>query len=366
MLSAAYLSTIPDNVLSLYLQLETDILCDIARRLKKAGRMTDTALWQAKKWEELGASREYIAKRIAQTLRLSEKEIVKTFNAACYKSLKKDENIYLRAKDAGILPSAVPVNAAQGIKSVLTLGALKTENTLENMTESIGQVAFGNLSTYLDRAFMQIESGAFNYQQAITASVKALARNGLRWIDYESGQRISIEAGVRRAVLTGVNKTAGELSMVYAAECGSDLVLTSQHMGARPSHAVWQGRVFSRSGKSKKYPDFVKSTGYGDVQGLCGANCRHSFSPYFEGLSLKPEEKIDMEENAEQYELEQEQRYNERQIRLYKREAMVFDAAGIDNSYAVGKVREWQSIQRSFIANHDALHRDYFREKVEE
>ena len=69
-----------------------------------------------------------------------------------------------------------------------------------------------------------------------------------------------------------------------ADELVCDLVETTAHSGARPSHAEWQGQAFSRSGKSRKYPDFVQVTGYGTGEGLGGWNCSHSFYPFFEGL----------------------------------------------------------------------------------
>ena len=92
-----------------------------------------------------------------------------------------------------------------------------------------------------------------------------------------------MDVAVRRAVLTGVNQTTARMQIARADEMECDLVETTAHMGARPEHMDWQGRIFSRSGKSRKYPDFVKSTGYGTGPGLCGWNCRHSFFPYFEG-----------------------------------------------------------------------------------
>lgn len=365
MLTPQYLSNIPESVVKIYLDLESDIMVDIARRIKKTGNITDTAIWQAKKLEELGASREYIAKRIALALKMSEKEVLRIFNEACYKSLKKDENIYLRAKEKGLLPKAVPLNSAQGIKSVLMLGAVRTQNTMKNLTESLGRVANADLASYLDRSYLQVVSGAFDYKTAISNSVRTLAHQGIRTIDYTSGSKISIEAGVRRAVLTGVNKTAGEMSLEYAEECENDLVITSQHIGARPTHAVWQGKIFSLSGNSNRYPDFRSSTGYGTAEGLCGINCRHSFSPYFPGMSLKPDERIGLTENRRQYELEQEQRFNERRIRYFKREAMVYEAGGLDPTKSNQKVAYWQEQQRDLIKANPSLHRDYFREKVE-
>ena len=365
MLTPQYLSNIPEPVVKIYLDLESDIMIDIARRIKKTGEITDTAIWQAKKLEELGASREYIAKRIAVALKMSEKEVLKIFNEACYKSLKTDEKIYLMAKEKGLLPNAIPLKSAQGIKSVLALGAIRTQNTMKNLTESLGRIANADLATYLDRAYLQVVSGAFDYKTAISNSVRSLAQQGIRTIDYASGSKISIEAGVRRSVLTGVNKTAGEMSLEYADECENDLVITSQHIGARPTHAIWQGKIFSLSGKSNKYPDFRSSTGYGTAEGLCGVNCRHSFSPYFPGMSLKPDERIGLTENRKQYELEQQQRYNERRIRYFKREAMVYEAGGLDPTKSNQRVAYWQAKQRELINSNDSLHRDYFREKVE-
>ena len=72
----------------------------------------------------------------------------------------------------------------------------------------------------------------------------------------------------------------------------------------------------------------------------------------------------EIEEANKVYELEQKQRYNERQIRKYKRlEAGSLDA---DNqAYYGGKVRQWQAAQRKFIKeNGDVLRRDYSREQI--
>lgn len=66
-------------------------------------------------------------------------------------------------------------------------------------------------------------------------------------------------------------------------KCGCDLVEVTAHAGASPEHAGWQGKVCSRSGKSKKYPSIVEATGYGTGPGLGGWNCRHNMFPYYEG-----------------------------------------------------------------------------------
>lgn len=57
---------------------------------------------------------------------------------------------------------------------------------------------------------------------------------------------------------------------------------------------------------------------------------RHSFSPYFEGMS-NPFTQYDSEENRKQYEAEQKQRTMERRIRKTKREVMGYHTA-MDNA----------------------------------
>lgn len=111
----------------------------------------------------------------------------------------------------------------------------------------------------------------------------------------------------------------------------TDLVETTAHIGARPSHAVWQGKVFSRSGSTSQYPNFEQPTGYDTKDGLCGWNRRHSFFPFFEGYS-KPAydmSKFDSEENARLYEEEQKQRRYERMVREAKREVFTLQS-GLD------------------------------------
>lgn len=80
---------------------------------------------------------------------------------------------------------------------------------------------------------------------------------------------------------------------------GCDLVEVTAHAGARPEHAEWQGKVYSRSGKSKKYPDLVEVTGYGTGPGLGGWNCRHSMFPFYENISTRTYNNEELEELKE-------------------------------------------------------------------
>lgn len=164
-------------------------------------------------------------------------------------------------------------------------------------------------------------------QEAIYNAVSELASQGIKAVTYPSGHTDWADVAVRRAVMTGISQTAGQMQLDLAAEMDCDLVEVTAHMGARPSHALWQGKVYSISGKSKKYPKLSTATGYGTGDGLKGWNCRHDFYPFFEGISERANLPVDISENNEQYALSQKQRAMERSIRASKRRLAAFDGA---------------------------------------
>ena len=205
-----------------------------------------------------------------------------------------------------------------------TIGFRKTNGALRNLTLTTAleaQQAYINAAT---AAEMMVESGAFDLAASVRKAISDAAKEGA-FVQYPSGHRDRLDVAVRRAVVTGVNQTCAQISLSYADDMGVDLVETTAHPGARPEHAAWQGKVFSRSGRSKRYPDFVTATGYGTGAGLCGWNCRHSFFPFFEGLSESAYPKP--YNDARRYEDTQKQRAMERAIRSTKRELIGYDEA---------------------------------------
>lgn len=256
---------------------------------------------------------------------------------------------------------------------MLTAGYQKTAGLFRNLTGTTANTAARQFENALDRAYMQITTGAFDYDTAIRSAIKDLARQGVSAVQYPSGRVDSIEVAVRRAALTGVNQTALRLQDTLADEVGSDLVETTAHAGARPDHARWQGKVFSRSGQSDKYPDLRTSTGYGTGAGLGGWNCRHSFYPYFEGRPWAYSQKLLQSYEAKafeyngqrmtEYEASQLQRYIERQIRRWKREAAALGAAGLETEKSTAKVRQWQSTMGDFL-DQTGLKRQASREQT--
>lgn len=188
-----------------------------------------------------------------------------------------------------------------------------------------------------NKAQMKVSTGAFSYDKAIADAIKEAAVQGTEVL-YPSQHVDKLDVAVRRAVLTGVNQTAAEMNLQYAKDQNCDYVETTAHEGARPEHAVWQGRVFCLSGTDPKYENFYEATVYGTGPGLCSWNCRHNFHAFFPGISTPAytQEILDdysaknVEYNGKQfteYEASQMQRGHERQIRETKRKLARYNSA---------------------------------------
>lgn len=199
--------------------------------------------------------------------------------------------------------------------------------------------------------------------------VSKLANSGLETIDYISGTKTTIDAALRRHIVSQANQARNRLLMQRMDEWEWDLVFVDAHFGARPSHAEWQGKVYSRSGRSTEYPPLVESTGYGTVTGLCGANCYHSMMPYVPGLSQLPDTEFEAQEKLvgmtsdEYYAATQKQRRYERYIRSKKREIVSLQEAGLDATKQRLQLGTAQDKLRQWVADNH-LRRDYQRERA--
>lgn len=271
MIDPKYLINVDDPVLRLYEGLQADILTDIVRRIEKADYgITETAKWQIYKLQESGMLYAGILNNVAKLSGKSEAEVKKIFEDAAIENLT---DIKPDIDDPYQL-----INANKSVLDRLLAGIERTNGELYNLTLSTAESAQSAFFNAADRAYMQISSGAFDYNTAVYNAVKTVTDSGVPYVTYPSGWKNRIDVAVRRAVMTGVVSTANAVSLNLTKELGLDYVDISAHAGARPSHAVWQGKRYCVSGKDKRFPP-LSETGYGSGDGLGGWNCRHSMHP---------------------------------------------------------------------------------------
>lgn len=349
------------QLLGLYQQLEDDIVADMVRRMLKMGFVSESTAYQAEVLQSAGILYEDILQMIADRTDASVAQVRALFEDAGVKTVDIDNDTH---EAAGEVP--VDIRQDAGMKQVLEAGYRKTLGTMRNLVSTTANTTQTAFLQACDRAYMQVSSGAFSYQDAIRMAVRNLADGGA-YVTYPTGHQDRIDVAVRRCVLTGVGQTAAAVAKKRAEDSGCRYMELTAHGGARPEHARWQGQLVQIQGKrTRKIIDGLKvftleEIGYGDGRGFKGWNCRHNWHPYYPGLSTPnytPEEIARLDEksisyNGEkytEYEISQMQRKGERKVRALKRRAAALDEAakntddpalkqGLNDDFAAVSVR---------------------------
>lgn len=304
-------------------ELNTWIMADIIKRLMaRLGRgklyMTATDDWQLQVYQSAGGHLDAVQQEIKHWTKATDAEVKRIFEDAGIKALAYDSNFYIEHGLAGI-----ELAQSESMIRLLEDTYQRTAGTIHNFTRTTAEASQQQLIKVLDAAHFKVNSGAASYTQAVEEAVSSIVDTQTK-VFYPSGHVDTIETAVLRAVRTGVAQAAGNMAVQGMEERDWDVVLVSAHIGARygdggknPSnHFWWQGKHYSRTGRTPDLPLFVESTGYGTGEGLCGWNCRHSFGPG--DIRHNPFAQFDAEENKRVYDLSQRQRTMESRIRCTK------------------------------------------------
>lgn len=355
-LTPSYLQKCTDGIEGDYQKLVTEILVDMAQRIAHAGSMTSTTEYLNAKLRELSLQQEYINRALAKVLNTSESEVEKLMDESTYKSTR-DTIVQLEKHgyDTSGLSFGKQIEKSTNI----------AKNELSNLTRTTGQLATAQMMNLYDQAYLQVASGAYSYDQAVTNAIRKLAKEGLGEVTYPTGAKRSVEAAVRVAVRTSVAQNALKCEEDMLNDMDINLVEVSSHLGARPSHAVWQGKIYWRNHPEGNYENFYEATGYGTATGLGGYNCRHQFYPFFGEGDEQTYYHIDETKNEQFYQMEQQQRALERKMRKWDREEKVLKAGEQDTTEA----RKWKSYYKEKIndlikSSNGFLKRDYSAEKA--
>ena len=363
------LEALTTEVESLYSQLEIRILNDIVERIRINGFASATADWEITRLEQLGMSEESIKKWVQFALDATDDELEHIFSDEVYKEYYGQAPLY-KAAGLDMIPYEQNVPLQQLTESLRTqlhnqFGTLSGSMGLAIRGED-GRITYSPLMQYyrgtLDDAITEIASGATSYDTVLRRTVTQLTNSGLRWIDYDSGVHNRVDVAVRRAVMTGWRQVQSHINEQTAAQLGTDTYEVSYHVGARPSHQPWEGRVWT-------YDQLVSECGLGDVAGLCGANCYHDYAPFVKGASTRTytDEELDAmieEENTPKeyggkqyttYEALQEQRRQERSIRATRQQVKLLETGGASKEELILKRAKYQGQMQGYKAFSDHM-----------
>lgn len=358
-----YKEKIASKIAARYISLEERILQDIARRIKKVGEITSTADWQINRLRILGYSSEDIEREIKKTLDASYPEMFELYDKVIDWEYVRNKDIYEQ-----INAEFIPYEENRQLQQITDAIIQQCLEDLENVTKSLGFYLDYNgrkiltplsqvYTNYLDNACFDVVTGAFDYGSVLRRVVTQLTNSGLRKIEYGSGYASRVEVAARRAVMTGVANLTGEIADYNAKKLGAEHFEVEWHAGARPTHAVWQGRVWTKE-------QLYSVCGLGTVTGLLGANCYHTYYPFFPGISQRnwSDEWLEAQNRKESkpkefrgkeytlYEAKQRQRQMETAMRAQREKVQMLQDGGADRQEVMLQKAKYQGQLNEYAA----------------
>ena len=306
------------------------LISDIARRVSEAGQLTSTAAYEIWRAQNLGKSREFVEKAVADWLGKSVPEVQELFKQAAEVGYNFD---------VSRLPvEAIPFAENESIQQIVQSAVNLADEELKNITQTLGVVqkngVFSSLTDYYrqasDEAFLQVSTGVLDYNTAIRRACSALAQRGIQTIHYESGVRTSLEAAVRRNMMGGLGLMVEDITKKNHDDLGCDGWEISAHAASAPDHEPIQGRQYADAEYERLNNSLVRR-----IETL---NCGHTAIGIIIGVSEPQYTKAELEKFREDnakgvdyegkhfntvYEATQYQRRMERAIRAQKRDVLI-------------------------------------------
>lgn len=379
MLTPAELEAMPIEAERLFKDLESRVMSDVVRRLKNNGNeIIRSADWQIYRMNELGKSKEEIKQYIQDVLKLTDDEVNSIYDDVIKSGYSRNADIY---KAVGA--SFIPYSENKELQQLVFALKEQTNGEFKNITNSLGfatkgadgKISFSPIADYyqktLDNAMIDIASGTFDYNTVLKRVVTEMTNSGLRSVDYASGWSNRVDVAARRAVMTGVTQLTGKVNEEMADELETDTYEVSWHSGARPSHAEWQGGVYTKE-------ELETVCGLGSGDGLCGWNCYHSYSPFIPGVSVRAYTDEELKEMRERentpkdyygkkytaYEASQRQRQLETAMRAQRQKIKLLQEGGADEDDITTARARYRGLSQEYTQFSKAMDLPQQRERI--
>lgn len=358
MLSKEFLDTVTYPITQLYMASENRLLAMIVRRLKTSTGNFNVEKWNIQKLANLGGLNKEAITEISKTSKKAQKMLGEVLNEVAKRSLSVDG---VDATETQGVLQTIKALQAQAVSHLNLVNATMHASVIDRY-DNILAVLDNERNIILNDATIDLVTGQASFRDAVATAVKQLSDEGINAFT-SKGRKWSPEGYVSMDLRTTSAKVARQVVEEQGRDYGLDVILVSSHAGARPKCAPYQGRCFSMSGRYGTIRDAngneyefepIQNTSYGEPDGLFGINCGHSFRYIEEGAFFNREDTVETEaekeRNERQYELSQEQRSIEREIRGYKREAELLAESGSkeEAEIASGKARSAEDSYRAF------------------
>ena len=287
---------------------EQSTLQRIGKRISKYGKMSLADVKAINNIAVVKSDMEAITKELARVTGLNISQIEKM-----YADLLTDQHLANQPLYDYRGKTFVPFAENRELQAIARAYAKTTGETMINLAKTKALCLIdhnGNVkglqkyyTDVLDKAVMQVASGATDFHTAMRDSIIELGGSGVR-VDYGGGVTRRLDTVVRQNLLWGAKQASTEYNTMIGEELGCDGIEVDWHSNPRPSHAFMQGKQYVL-GKARTINGIHFESADEALERLQDYGCLHYRTPIICGISeprYSPEElKRLNEQNAKTY-----------------------------------------------------------------
>ena len=287
---------------------EQNVLTRIGKRIKKYGKLSLADVKSINNIAVVKQDMDAITKELAKVTGYNISQIEQMYGELLEEQHLANQPLYdYRGK------TFVPFTENRELQAIARAYAKTTGETMINLAKTKALCVLGangkpiGIQKYytdvLDKAVMQVTTGAADFHTAMRDSIIELGGSGVR-VDYGGGVTRRLDTVVRQNLLWGAKQASTEYNTMIGEELGCDGIEIDWHSNPRPSHAFMQGKQYVL-GKARTINGIHFESADEALERLQDYGCLHYRTPIICGISeprYSPEELNQLnEQNAKRY-----------------------------------------------------------------
>lgn len=267
---------------------ETNTLERIGKRIKKYGKLSLSDVKSINNIAVVKQDMEAITKELAKVTGYNISQIEQMYGELLEEQHLANQPLYdYRDK------TFVPFSENRELQAIARAYAKTTGETMINLAKTKAlcildhngkQIGLQKYYTdVLDKAVMQVTTGATDFHTAMRDSIVELGGSGIR-VDYGGGVTRRLDTVVRQNLLWGAKQASVEYNEMIGEELGADGIEVDFHSNPRPSHAFMQGKQYVL-GKARTINGVYFESADEALERLQDYGCLHYRTPIICGIS---------------------------------------------------------------------------------
>ena len=228
---------------------EQNVLTRIGKRIKKYGKLSLADVKSINNIATVKQDMDAITKELAKVTGYNISQIEQMYGELLEEQHLANQPLYdYRGK------KFVPFAENRELQAIARAYAKTTGETMINLAKTKALCVLGangkpiGMQKYytdvLDKAVMQVTTGATDFHTAMRDSIIELGGSGVR-VDYGGGVTRRLDTVVRQNLLWGAKQASKEYNYMIGEELGTNGTEIDYHSGSRPSHRYMQGQQYS-------------------------------------------------------------------------------------------------------------------------